>query len=119
MSELSKRDEWIARNCYTAGWLDRTAENVESEVLSDEDVQNLTEFAPPALQWTSTPPSEPGWYWYDDGKPYMKPCMVVVWQRHSGELTAHWPGVDTWLLENKGALGIRWAGPIPLPETGG
>lgn len=56
MSELSERDKWIARNCYTAGWMDRGPSCAEGpEAMTDEEIRNLTEFAPAALTWRDKP----------------------------------------------------------------
>lgn len=51
------------------------------------------------MKWTTTPPTESGWYWL--WLPGERPAIVPVY-------------MDEW--RPYCPIGARWAGPIPLPE---
>ncbi len=59
------------------------------------------------LSWTSTPPSEPGWYWV---KIIDRPEVLEV-APISGQLHILWSDGPRPLPE-----GYLWAGPIPQPS---
>ena len=63
----------------------------------------------PVLQWTTEPPTTPGWYWLDH---WHKPAVVEVWELHAGELVFS----EDDECATPVSIGKAWAGPIPEPE---
>jgi hypothetical protein len=67
------------------------------------------------LAWTTTPPTEPGWHWYQhpDGPPLVVEVRVL-------EGAVYW-ALDCWNggRVDREAPGTRWAGPLLPPEAVG
>ena len=61
----------------------------------------------PALygEWTTTPPTEPGWYWVRQEMPSDTNWVTVKWQYDKSEC-----------VNEEGIRTTHWLGPIPQPE---
>ena len=67
------------------------------------------------LKWTSEPPTEPGYYWYEDSSGIG--IVKIERYRIPGDILRLW----AWFAGNEvevlmDELHGRWAGPIPEPE---
>ena len=117
MSEISERDKFIARNSYTAGTMDA---GTAAPMLTDEEVANLVEFAPPALTWSDEPPTEPGWYWIEDE---YDPSEVFPMADVDDLFVCRQDERGEKVFCVVADVQLRWSGPllpppIPLPEIG-
>jgi hypothetical protein len=67
------------------------------------------------MQWTTTPPTEPGWYWVRWNIPYIHDVEIVrVYREHQGDrLFVADIGEDA---EFELAKFTHWLGPLPIPE---
>jgi hypothetical protein len=67
-----------------------------------------------SLQWTRTPPTEPGWYWIRGGVlNHRKPTLVEVWR---GEQCLRIRRADgSGYTRADSVPHIEWAGPIQEP----
>jgi hypothetical protein len=64
-------------------------------------------------EWTTTPPTEPGWYWY---QPHLGlPAVPVRVRRYDGKMV-FLNGIQEGYLSN--ATGEWWPVPIPEPPRG-
>jgi len=62
------------------------------------------------MSWTKTPPTEPGWYYYNE----MEECIPIeVWKDMSGRLSV---GNGDNIKKVKDCLG-EWGGRVPAPGT--
>ena len=62
------------------------------------------------MNWTKTPPTEPGWYYYNE----MEECIPIeVWKDMSGRLSV---GNGDNIKRVKDCLG-EWGGRVPEPGT--
>jgi hypothetical protein len=66
-----------------------------------------------SLEWSSDPPSEPGWYWERRNKSWDCISVIEVSEGRDGILEADRSMSFEDILRNK--YPIEWAGPIPLP----
>jgi hypothetical protein len=64
------------------------------------------------LQWTTTPPTEEGWYWVLDGEPYIAEVFYSYNHRLCADFTDE--NVPTPIDELPGIT--HWLGPLPVPE---
>jgi hypothetical protein len=71
------------------------------------------------VNWTTTPPTEPGWYWLRVGP---RPDEVVQVLAGGGALWVHYRGDGIPIAEVGDGIHPRpaplWAGPIQRPEAG-
>lgn len=70
------------------------------------------------MTWTSTPPTEPGYYWHrfvHDGEPGA-PDIVHV-DRDGGGLTVAYLGTDAWDAVEPTEEREWWSGPIQPPGS--
>jgi len=67
----------------------------------------MTDKRPVHPPQTTTPPTQPGWYWWKR-EDQSREIMVQV-RLTNGELTVWWPNQDTPIAKLKGS----WRGPIP------
>ena len=65
-------------------------------------------------QWTTEPPTEPGWYWRQQG--HCIPTIVKVTDRNFGR-GEKCLAVDGETREYFLTCNAQWAGPIPEPEA--
>lgn len=70
------------------------------------------------MTWTTTPPSEPGWYWLRESRPYAAPEVVLI-AEGDGAVEMYRALGPPWELAELLRLGDsppQWAGPIDLPR---
>ena len=71
------------------------------------------------MKWTTDKPTEPGWYWMDDGDNWYKQAVRIdVAPRSLGtEQLCVYSGIAEFVgLVDNCKEGAKWAGPIPEPE---
>ena len=69
---------------------------------------------PRPLQWTSEPPTEPGWYWYRLNE---RDNISITYVDVYGTVITYYPNLcpDGWSRQNLKNIHGQWAGPIPEP----
>lgn len=60
----------------------------------------------PPLQWSTVPPTEPGWYWVKVKKTRTPMYLSIC----------SWDYLQTWLRCVSRTEMLAWAGPIPEPK---
>ena len=70
------------------------------------------------MQWSSSPPADPGWFWYRSPEDFAKPVEVALGR--NGGLIVWLTSDQDWELPELLRLcpGTEWAGPIPEPSVG-
>lgn len=63
----------------------------------------------PHLRWSSSPPTQPGWYWYRGEAHEADPLIVLVDETGAFQ----WPDGG---YQEAGLARGEWAGPIEPPE---
>ena len=110
--------------------LNKRREYINADRATTAAINEVFDIAAKALapQWTTTPPTKPGWYWArltdmlgDYRKGDIVPLKVSFGKhRHGGEAEALVAPVPGWeLAESLAQCADLWSGPIdapPLPE---
>jgi hypothetical protein len=68
--------------------------------------------------WSTTPPTEPGYYWTRDVFPPSEPAIVVAFEQ-AGELCVRFSGLNGVhnLNDYRDSVCIEWAGPLVAPRV--
>jgi DNA-directed RNA polymerase subunit RPC12/RpoP len=83
---------------------------IRAALVCPECIEKGFEFSP--LEWSTTPPSQPGWYWADhmgQGEGVVEVFEAALAVESISLLMARMPGVDMFLRLDGF---VRWAGPI-------